>query len=203
MKRTLTLLTTSLLAALAALPAQAQSLGTAPAPGLWESEGRMTVNGQDLGALMRQSMEAALKDMPADQRAMAEQMMKAQGAAFGGKEQDCLTPTEAARRTDPRAVLADLQKDSPQCRYEAVQVSGSTLSFKGRCNDPDGFSGDITGEFTMNGPKAYTGRWGGTGRMANAEQIPGLKVAGDGRVQFGWTGSGRWLAASCGAVKPQ
>ena len=39
--------------------------------------------------------------------------------------------------------------------------------------------------------------------MAQAEDMPGLKLATDGRVQFGWSGTGRWLADACGAVKPQ
>jgi hypothetical protein len=33
--------------------------------------------------------------------------------------------------------------------------------------------------------------------MAQAEEMPGLKIGADGRVQMVWTGSGRWLAASC------
>lgn len=189
---------------LAAVPATAQPLSPAPDPGLWESEGKMSVNGQDLGALMQAAMAEMLKGMPADQRAMAEQMMKAQGGPLaGGKQQECLTPAAAARRTDAKQFLAELQKDAPECRYEAVKVSGATLSFKGRCNDPDGFSGDITGEVTMGSSRAWTGRWGGTGRMGGAEQIPGLKMPADGRAKFEWVGSGRWLSASCGAVKPE
>jgi len=193
------------LAAVAAVaPALAQSLSPAPEPGLWETEGRFSVNGQDLGALMQGAMAAMLKDMPAEQRAMAEQMMKAQGAALaGGKQQECLTPAAAARRTDAKQFLAELQKDSPECRYESVKVAGPTLSFKGRCDDPDGFSGDITGEVTMGSARAWKGRWGGTGRMADAEQIPGLKMPADGRARFEWLGSGRWLSAACGAVKPE
>lgn len=189
---------------LAAAPAWAQTLSPAPDPGLWESEGKMSVNGQDLGALMRGAMAEMLKSMPAEQRAMAEQMMKAQGAPVaGGKQQECLTPAAAARRSDAKQFLAELQKDSPECRYEAVKVTGATLSFKGRCTDPDGFTGDITGEVTMGSARAWTGRWGGTGRMADAEQIPGLKMPADGRARFEWAGSGRWLSASCGAVQPE
>lgn len=196
-----TLLTLSLLAV---APVGAQSLSITPAPGLWEVDSRMSVNGQDLGALMRSSMQDMLKSLPADQRAMAEQMMQARGMpGIGGKKQDCLTAAEAARRSDPKQMLADLQKDSPQCRYEPVKASGGTLSFKGRCQDPEGFTGDITGEFSLTSSKAWTGRWSGQGRMQGAEDMPGLARKADGTVDFGWTGSGRWLAASCGNVKPK
>jgi hypothetical protein len=194
-----------LAAALIAVPAAAQTLDPAPAPGLWETRFKLTVNGQDLGAAMKNAMAAALKDLPPDQRAMAEQMMKAQGGAMvGAPEQECLTAETAKRRSDARTMLADLQEDSPDCRYEPVKISGGTVSFKGRCTDPEGFTGDIVGEMTMTSAKAWTGRWTGTGRMAgDMEGMPGLKVAPDGRVQMAWNGSGRWLGASCGNVKPE
>ena len=192
--------TLPILTLLMAAPALAQTLSITPVPGLWETDSQMTVNGQDLGATMRKSMDDMLKSLPADQRAMAQEAMKGQGMAFGGKEQDCLTAADAAQRADPKQLLAELQKDSPQCRYEPVKASGASLSFKGRCQDAEGFTGDITGEMTMTSPKAWTGRWAGVGRMSGAEQIPGLTVADPGKVNFGWTGSGRWVAASCGSV---
>ncbi|GAB4039609.1 MAG: hypothetical protein Fur0014_09480 [Rubrivivax sp.] len=191
-----TTITALLLAA--ALPAWAQ-----PAPGLWETDWKMRVNGQDLGALMKRAMDEALQGMPPAQRAQAEQMMKAQGAGFGGKSQDCVTPEASARMADPKQLLAEMQKDSPQCRYEPLKTSGGTIAFEGRCSDPEGFTGDITGEFRLDGAKAWTGQWGGQGRMPAAEGMPGLTLGADGRVEFRATGSGRWLAAACGAVKPR
>lgn len=186
-----------LLAAGLATAARAQALSPAPAAGQWQTESRFTVNGQDLGALMRGAMQEALKAMPAAERKMAEEMMKGQLTAWGGTQQECITPEEAARRTTARAVLDDLQKDAPHCRYEPVQVSGGTLRFKGRCTDPEGFSGDVAGELTMAGAKAWTGRWSGTGTLADAGELPGLQRAADGRVQMVWSGNGRWLAAHC------
>ena len=96
-----------------------------------------------------------------------------------------------------------MQEDAPQCRCEPVAGSGSTLRFKGRCNDADGFSGDVSGDFTLTSSKAWTGRWGGQGRMAGADEIPGFKPAAGGQVDYRMSGSGRWLAADCGAVKPR
>jgi len=188
-----------------ASPAQAQKLSPAPLPGLWETDWTLTVNGQDLGALMRQAMAQALQQMPAGQRAQAEQMMKAQGGSMapGGKQQECVSPADAAKATDPKQILAEMQEDAPQCRFEPVSVTGSTMRFKGRCNDPEGFSGDIAGEFTLNGDKAWSGRWGGQGKLAGAEDIPGFKPGAGGQVDYRMVGSGRWLAASCGAVKPR
>lgn len=196
-------LSTFALLVLTSVAAPAQTLKTAPDPGLWETSWTTQINGQDLATLMRRAMAQAIQSMPASERAAAESMLQAQLQAFGGKRQECLTAAEAARATDARQVLADLQQDAPDCRFEPVTVSGSTLSFKGRCNDPDGFSGDITGDFVVTSPKAWTGRFGGQGRMANAEDMPGLNVAADGRVDYRMAGSGRWLATNCGAVKPR
>ncbi len=179
--------------------ASAQALSPPPAPGQWQTDSRFTVNGQDLGALMRQAMQASLKELPAADRKMAEEMMKGQLGAWGGVQQECVTPEEAARRATARAVLDDLQQDAPQCRYEPVQVSGGMLRFKGRCADPEGFTGDVAGELSMAGAKAWTARWSGTGTLADAAELPGLKAGADGRVQMVWTGSGRWLAATCAA----
>jgi hypothetical protein len=185
--------------------AQAQTLSPAPLPGLWETDWKMTVNGQDMGAMMRQAMEQALKQMPAAQRAQAEQMMKAQGGpmALGGKQQQCLSAAEAAKAADPKQVLAQLQQDAPQCRFEPVAVAGSTMRFKGRCDDADGFTGDVTGEFTLVSDKSWTGRWGGQGKMDGAEEMPGFKPGAGGQVDYRMSGGGRWLAAACGAVKPR
>lgn len=191
-----TTIPTLLLAAV--LPAMAQ-----PAPGLWETDWKMVINGQDLALLMKRAMEESLKGMPPAQRAQAEQMMKAQGTAFGGKEKDCVTPEEAARLADPKQMLAEMQKDAPHCRFEPVKTGGGSVSFKGRCDDPEGFTGDIAGEFKLDGAKAWTGGWGGKGRLNGFESVPGLTVAADGRVDYRASGSGRWLAASCGAVKPR
>lgn len=200
--RALTLL---LLVTAGLVPAHAQTLSPAPLPGLWETDWKMSVNGQDLGALMRQAMEQALKQMPAAQRAQAEQMMKAQGGpmALGGRQQQCLSAADAAKAIDPKQVLADMQKQAPQCRFEPVSVASSTLRFKGRCDDADGFTGDIAGEFTLTSDKAWTGRWGGQGKMAGAEDMPGFKPGAGGQVDFSMNGGGRWLAAACGAVKPR
>ncbi len=193
------------LAVLAAPAAFAQTLSPAPLPGLWETEWKISVNGQDLGAMMRKAMNEALQQMPAAQRAQAEQMMKAQGgmAMLGGKQQECLTPGEAAKATDPRQALAEMQQDAPSCRFEPLKAAGSTLSFKGRCTDAEGFTGDITGDFTLVSDKAWTGRWGGQGRMAGAGDMPGLKIGPNGQVDYRMSGGGRWLAAACGAVKPR
>lgn len=185
--------------------AQAQTLSPAPTPGLWENEFKMTLNGQDIGAMMRKAQEDMLKSMPPEQRAQMAAMMKSQGNPFGGKQPDCLTPEEVARGIDVKTMLADLQKDAGNCRFEPVQAGGSKVSFKGRCQDPEGFSGDIAGEMKIESSKAVSFRYEGKGRMPAMARMPGMAAGGqgaDGLVTMLMQGQSRWVAASCGNVKP-
>ncbi len=124
----------------------APALSTPPAPGLWESEHTMRINGQDLGAVMRAQRQGMLQQIPPAQRAQAESMMQAQmGGMLGGKRRDCVTPEQSARLSDPAAMLADLNRDNPSCRFDGLQVEGSEVLFNGRCEDPKGFTGDVRG----------------------------------------------------------
>lgn len=192
-------------AASAAAPtaSPAARLSPVPTPGLWEAGWRTTVNGQDLGRALRTMIAGQMAQMPADQRAMTEMMVKdlTGGPLMGGIRQECLTPEAAARVVDPAAWLQDVLRDAPGCRFEPVRADGATLAFKGRCADPDGFTGDVTGTLTLDGPRAWTAGWSGRGRMIGLDDLPGMKPGADGRVDYRVSGSGRWKAAACGAVK--
>lgn len=108
-------LSTFALLVLTSVAAPAQTLKNAPDPGLWETSWTTQINGQDLAALMRRAMAQAIQSMPASERAAAESMLQAQLQAFGGKHPECLTAAEAARATDAREVLADLQQEPRTC----------------------------------------------------------------------------------------
>jgi hypothetical protein len=165
--------------------ASAQSLSPLPEVGLWEERTQLLVNGKDLMAQMRQAQEAMLKNMPANQRAAMEAELK---KSASDTQRECLTKEDAADWKDPRKALANMERES-QCKFDLVNVSGSTLQFKGRCKDPDGFTGDVAGNLTMAGPRAYTWTYTGKGRMAGAE--------GGGPVEMKATSSARWVAARC------
>lgn len=180
--------------ATAPLSAFAQ-LSPAPELGLWETKSQMLINGRDPMADMRKAQAEMMKNMPPEQRAQMEAALKTQGAA----ERDCVTAKDLADWTNPAARLREMEEDMPNCKLQPLASSGATLQFKGRCNDPQGFSGDITGSFTMNGPRAWSSVYTGKGKMADAE-LMGQKARG-GAIEMRTESSGRWLAASCGAVK--
>ena len=85
-----------MLAAAIALGAPALAAGQAPLirPGLWET----TLSG-DVAELVRQQtgeMEAALKDLPPDERAKIRESINAQIDSFGTPEKSCIGAEEAA-----------------------------------------------------------------------------------------------------------
>jgi hypothetical protein len=192
----------ALLAAAAA--GAAPSLSTRPAPGLWEGQQTVRINGQDLGAVMRAQMTAMLDQLPPAQRAQAESMMRAQaGGMLGGTRRECVTAALAARLAEPASMLADLNRDNPNCRFDGLQVEGSEVRFQGRCENPKGFTGDVHGRYTLRGDKAWDGEWGGEGRMPALAQMPGMKAPADGVARLQVLSSGHWVAASCGDVQPR
>lgn len=184
-------LTVAALALTAALPAAAQ-LSPKPELGLWETRTKMTVNGRDMLADMRTAQEAMMKSLPPEQRAQMAEAMKAQGAGAPSEtDQECIDAKSLADWSDPKARLREMEKEMPGCKLQPASTSGSTLQFKGRCDDPQGFSGDFVGTMTMKGPRAWSSIYTGKGQSQGRPM--------DMRVET----SGRWLAASCGAVKPQ
>lgn len=182
---------------------QAQTLSPAPMPGLWENEVKMTLNGQDILATMNKMREEMLKSLPPEQRAQMATMMKGQGNPLaGGKQPHCMTPEDAARGANVKQAMQDMQKDMRNCRIEPVKAGGNGFSFKGRCDDPNGFTGDIAGEFMLESAKAGQFRYEGKGRMKGMGAMPGMTPSADGLVTMLVQGRSRWVSASCGNVKP-
>jgi hypothetical protein len=184
-----------LLLAIGTAAAQAQVLSVQPRPGLWKSEGKMLINGQDIFATMRKAQAEMLKNLPAEQRAQMAAMMQGQGPH--GQNLDCLTPEEARQLRDPQALLAKMHKETPQCRYQITQISGNTLGLKGRCNDPEGYSGDIEGSYTAHSDTEGSSSFKGNGRFPQAAQVPGIKPSGDGRYQFSMESRQSWVGPNC------
>ncbi|MGD9834873.1 MAG: DUF3617 domain-containing protein [Piscinibacter sp.] len=172
-------------------PALAQ-LSPKPELGLWETRTKITVNGRDMLADMRAAQEAMMKSLSPAERAQMAEAMKAQGAGAPAEtDQMCIDAKSLADWSDSKARLREMEQDMPGCKFEQMSMSGSTLQFKGRCADPQGFTGDMLGTMTMKGPRAWTSVYTGKGQSEGRPM--------DMRVES----SSRWLAASCGAVKPE
>lgn len=167
----------------AALGAQAQMK-----PGLWEIS--QTMHGAPGGQMDAQMARAQqeLANMPPDQRKMVEQMMAQRGmkmgpGAGGGQAMTmkmCMTREMVERNQMPSQQRGD-------CKSTVQPRVGNTTKMSFTCTNPPS-TGE--GTYTMNGSDAYT-----------MKMVVNTTVQGRPET-MNMEGSGRWLGADCGDVKP-
>ena len=165
--------------ALCALCVHAQS----QAPGLWEHTFSMKSQGGEMEKGMAE-MQKQMAAMTPEQRKQVEQMMASRGVGMGAQGTTvkvCVTPEDAARKTEP--------KFREGCTQQIVQRSANTMKVKFECTKPQPMSGE--GEMTFMSDKAYTGKSTVTSQVNGKPQQMNMEMAG------------KWLAADCGDVKPR
>lgn len=153
-------------------------------PGLWEIESQIG-GSPELDQAMAQ-MQQQMANMPPAQRKMMEDMMAAQGVRMGkgsGKGmavQVCITPEMAARNDLPTQTEGD-------CTTKIGARSGNTMKVSFQCTNPPS-SGE--GTYTFRGNTGYDMDMVVRNQQNGKTSTMTLK------------GTGRWLAADCGKVKP-
>lgn len=169
-----------LLFCLAALPATAQNLK----PGLWELSNRVASASPETMAIMSAAQQQ-MANMAPEQRKAMEQMMASHGVNLnlgdngGVKMTYCLTKDMAEKQ--------DLPAGQPgQCTTTRTPVPGG-LNVSFNCSRPPS-SGN--GQVIFNGNTAYSMRMNVNSSMQGKPQTMMVE------------GSGRWLSADCGSVKP-
>lgn len=182
------------------LASASQALSPQPRPGLWMSESITLVDGKDVAEAVMLAQVEGLQKLPPEQRALVEQALRQR--AQQKTRPECLTPDEVALITRPQALLARLEESMPGCRFQPVMAGGSRLSFTGQCTNPDGFSGDLQGQWTLSGDRATHMVLRGKGRVAGAETL-GLKGGAQALHEFQTESRSTWQATDCGAVKPR
>lgn len=173
-----------LLAAAIFLGAVSLAHAQAMKPGLWETTNKMQSSSGQMEQGMAQ-MQQQMASMPPEQRKMMEDMMKQRGVSMGGGSGGAMTAKfcmskEMAERKEIPAQKGD-------CKTTRQQMSGNTMRMAFTCTNPPS-SGD--GEITFEGPDAY--------RM---KMVVNTTVQGR-PEKVNMEGSGRWLGANCGDIKP-
>lgn len=188
-----------LLGSLAIAPGlQAASLDTSPTPGLWINESTTLINGIDMQARMREMRANMLNSLPPEQRAIAEEMLGTEGQLG---ERQCITADTAKTLTDPQALLRDAQENMPNCDLKITQSGADTLQFSGRCNDPDGFTGDMNGTIEMLSSTEMRSTFNGQGAYALPAGLLSQDAdASNGDVTLSHQQISRWQSADCGNV---
>lgn len=164
-----------------ATAASAQSIK----PGLWEMQHKMGGHPQmdQAMAQMQQQMAAMSPAQRKQLEAMLGQQgvtMPAPGAGGGMALKVCITPDMAARSELP-------SQSEGQCTSTVTSRGGNILKMRFVCQNPPS-TGE--GTYTFSGDTAYTMKM----VMTTTRQGKPETMTMDGQ--------GRWLAASCGAIKP-
>ncbi|GAA6131292.1 DUF3617 domain-containing protein [Halopseudomonas sabulinigri] len=179
-------------------PLFAASIEPAPEPGLWHSESTTLINGVDLQAKMREARQAMLANMPAEQRAMVEEMM---GSAEDAGHQRCISAELAEKMTDPEALLADAREQMPGCELKVKQSDDDRLEFSGDCANTDGFTGTMQGDMQMISSREIKSNFRGDGTYQLPEQAAGgLADKLNGPVKVDHQEISKWVASDCGDV---
>ena len=168
-------------AAIAVLPAGAQSLK----PGLWEVTNKMQGGSAQMQDAMDE-MQKQMASMPPEQYKMMEQQMAKSGVkmgvagpAGGMSVKICMTK-EMVEKNEVPAQQGD-------CKTTAQTRAGNTMKMAFACTNPPS-SGD--GQVTFNGSEGYTSQ------MTISTQVSGKTE------KVNMEGSGKWLGADCGDIKP-
>lgn len=190
-------LITSLLL-LTSVPLFAANIEPTPEPGLWHSESTTLINGVDMQAKMREVRESMLANMPAEQRAMVEEMM---GDAEDAGHQRCISADLAKQMTDPATLLADAQEQMPGCDLKVAKSADDSLEFSGDCANPDGFTGTMQGDMQMVSSKEIKSNFLGDGTYQLPEQAAGgLADELNGPVKVDHKETSKWVSSDCGDV---
>ena len=171
-------LAAAVLAGAAALPVAAQTLK----PGLWEMQHKAGGNPEVDSAMAE--MQKQMKSMPPEQRKQMEAAMASRGMQMspkgGGMAMRMCMTKEMIERNDLPANRGD-------CKTTQRQRSGNTLKMAFTCSNPPS-SGESQVTFTSS--EAYTSR-------------TTVTTTTDGKPEkMTVEGTGKWLGADCGNVKP-
>lgn len=150
-------------------------------PGLWEITNKMQSGSGQMEQQMAQ-MQQQMASMPPDQRKMIEEMMAKQGVKVGGGGMSvkvCMTKDMVERN--------ELPAQQGDCKTTQQSRTGNTMKMAFTCTNPPS-SGE--GHVTFASPEAYSMQ------MAVNTTVQGKPE------KVNMDGSGKWLGADCGSIKP-
>lgn len=159
----------------ASLPAQATQL----LPGLWEfTSENLEVDGMQMPGMTE--MLAQMKELPAEQRRMMEDMLAEQGVELGsGGIRICLSEAQVKSRKLPF-------QDEPGCTQEVLEQSDSLWRFRFECPDAKG-----QGETRVISEREV------------ASTIETAFTVGEQQGTSKMQSRGQWVGEDCGTLKPQ
>lgn len=155
-------------------------------PGLWEISNKMQSDSGEMEKAMA-DMQKQMASMPPDQRKMMQDMLSKQGVAMGPGAGSGMSVAVKVCMTKEMAERNEVPAHEGDCKQTVSPRSGNTMKLSFVCAKPPS-SGE--GQVTFLSPESY--------RM----QMSVNSSAGGKPVKMTMDGSGKWLAADCGSVKP-
>ena len=155
-------------------------------PGLWEATHKTQFDGNSETAQKMAQAQQQMANMPPEQRKMMEDMMKSRGISMnigaggtGMTVKYCMTKEMAERKEVPSG--------RGDCKSTNTPMGPGKIKMAFTCSNPPS-SGE--GEITFASPEAY-----------NMKMVVNTTVQGR-PEKVNMEGSGRWLGADCGDIKP-
>jgi hypothetical protein len=142
--RRLVLAVSGLVCGLAGGAAHAQAVSST---GLWVTDLRVMLNGQDSADLMTKYQAQVVSTLPAPLKAQALTTLNL--TKTRGTSSVCITPQNVASVSTPAAIFATFAKMNAKCTLVKGAGTALTQEFSGRCDDPASFTGNVRGTVTM------------------------------------------------------
>lgn len=152
-------------------------------PGLWE----MQMSGSGAGMNMP-NMQEHLAQMPPEQRAQVEAMMKQRGISFGANSMAmrfCVTPQDVKEEKESADSFLK-GKGSDHCKSKTLARSATEIKFSAVCKDEDGDTREVDGRIYDLSPERF-----------NMDMTSRSKAHGETKYQQ----KARWVSADCGSMK--
>ena len=151
-------------------------------PGLWEVQ--MGGSGMNMP-----NMSERLAQMPPEQRARVEAMMKERGMSFGANSMStrmCLTPEEVKEESESLNSWLNKSRRESGCTSKAFKRTATEITFSGVCKEDDGDTREVQGRVFDISPEHYS-----------MEMTSRSKEHGERTMQQ----KARWLSSDCGNLK--
>jgi hypothetical protein len=155
-------------------------------PGLWEITNQTQMSGDAKGQDRMAQMNQQMASMTPEQRKKVEEMMAKNGVKMGSggpgggmSVKICMTREMVERN--------ELPSQQGDCKTTQQSRSGNTMKMAFACTKPPS-SGES--QVTFVSPEAYTSKMTMTSTASGAPR------------KIDMEGSGKWLGADCGSIKP-
>ena len=194
-KRRLCLTVAGLVFGLAGGAVHAQAISST---GLWVTDLRVLLNGQDSVSLMTKYQAQVVSTLPAPLKAQA--LTTLNQAKTRATNTVCITPQNVASISTPAAIFATFAKMNPRCTLVKGTGTALTQGFSGRCADSANFTGNVRGTITVrDNLKSWVSETVGFGLVPDAA-LSALKLPSKTMVRMQSFTASYFSSSTCPAV---